>query len=112
MTNIGWAICLHDLLFGVKDDIVKTFRGRLDAAKGRVRAREEVGVRGGWRGQNYLNKKASNPSEILGVRKGLIHKEPSAASGLPFISEPIWPADPAFVLVQTVWVAWYVIGLR
>ena len=97
---------------GVKDDIVKTSQRRLYATKDHVRAREEVGVRGGWRWQNYLSKKASNLSEILGVCKGLIHKEPSAASGLPFISEPIWPADPAFVLVQTVWVAWYVIGLR
>ena len=42
---------------GVKDDIVKTSQRRLYATKDHVRAREEVGVRGGWRGQNYLSKK-------------------------------------------------------
>ena len=37
--------------------------------RGRVRAREGLGVRGGWRGQNYLRKKASNcvlPDESIG----------------------------------------------
>jgi len=51
---------------GVKDDIVKTSQRRLYATKDHLREREEVGVRGGWRGQNYLSKKASNLALLPG----------------------------------------------
>ena len=55
--------------------------GLVAVTEGRVRAREEVGARGCWMGQNYHRKKASNPFEIVGSRLGLTFKGPSVGQG-------------------------------